>query len=137
MLKSLMFYLMAAVALIRTGSSIYLLATGDTSLPIVVFVLTGITVLYALYLTVKRIFGVILLRQLSTYYIFQCTVVLFNLIFVALTVPTRITWIEIAAMGSLLDLLVGGVLIYYSLKQVRNHYLKVTKLTAEEFRAND
>ncbi len=126
MLKTILLLLLIVSAAARAGDLTFLLVTGATNLPPAVIITTALMVLYALILIMKRIFsGNVTLRQFMAFYVMQGLVTVFNLAFTTISSPLQVTWLEAFAIGTLFDVLVDVLAVYFIQKQIRSHYLAV------------
>ena len=119
MLKTILYLLLALTTLLRFASLMLVLAGGDTHLPTPVVVLTSVTVVYGVLLLLRRFLLSVHPRHFVHFFAFQSAVFFFNLIYVSRTVPLEIRPLEVLITGTVLDILVGFVAIYYCLKNMR------------------
>ncbi len=124
MLKSALYYYILVVTVLRLADLIYLLGT-QTNLPPPVLAAAGAMLLYGIVLSVKRFISSVRLGQLGAFLIAQSLVIGFNIAYVALFVPLRVTLYEMALVGSFLDILVNLWLMRLAFKQKRNRFVSV------------
>ncbi|WRS26246.1 hypothetical protein U6B65_07735 [Oscillospiraceae bacterium MB08-C2-2] len=122
MLKSVLYYLTAVLTAVRFADMIYLLSADKTNLPIPVLVVTSAMIVFGLYLVVKKFIGVILLRQMTMFYLFNTVAILFNLIYTAVTSPFNITFLETIITGTFLDVIISVALLGMCIKRMRARY---------------
>ncbi len=126
MLKTILLFLLIVSTAARAGDLTYLIVTGVTNLPLTVIITAVLLVGYAIILIMKRIFsGNVTLRQFMAFYVLQGLVTIFNLAFTAASTPLQVTWLEAFAIGTLFDVLVDALAVYFIQKQIRSHYLAV------------
>lgn len=111
----------------RLVDFIYLLAVRGTNLPFSVIVVTGAMILYGAFLLLKRLFGNVTLKQLMAFYLLQTGMILFNLAYVSITSPLRVSMPEIIAIGTFFDVLINCCVVYFCTKQLRSHYFAVAQ----------
>jgi len=119
MLKKILLMVLILTTATRFVGVVLTLQPGNTSLPTVVLVLTSITVLYGIYFCVRRYVFTLRLAHFVQFYVVQSAVFVFNLVFVSRNVLLSLTLTEIIVVGTLLDVLIGLVAIYYSVKGIR------------------
>ena len=59
------------------------------------------------------------------FYLVQIFAILFNLIFVAVTLPVKVTLAETLVVGTFLDILINCVVVYLCMKQRRSRFITV------------
>ena len=129
MLKKVLLILMILTTAVRFFGVVFLLALGNTSLPAVVLVTTSVTVLYGVFLLVWRFIFTLRLKHFIQFFVVQTIIFAFNLIFVSRNVLLQITLVEVSVVGTLLDILIGCVAIYYCIKEIRRiKFARSTKL---------
>ena len=119
MLKKVLYILLFLTTAVRLVGVVGSLAAGNTSLPAVVLVTTSLTVVYGVLLLVRRFVFTIRLRHFMQFFAVQSLVFAFNLAFVYRNVLLSLTLMEMLAVGSVLDIFVGCVAIYYCAKNIR------------------
>ena len=120
MLKTVLYVILLITSVLRLISVVFVLMMGEaTHLPTRVIVLTSITVVYGLLLLVRRFILSVHPRHFIHFFIFQTAVFAYNLIFVSRTVPLEIRPFEVLVTGTMLDILVAAVAIYYCVKNIR------------------
>lgn len=125
MLKSVLYYLMLIVTAVRLADIVYLLAGQSTGLPACVLIVSSVMILYGIILTVKKFIGSVRLGQLMAFFLVQILATGFNLTYVALAVPVQISIPETLMVGTFLDILVNGVIVYLCIKQRRTRFVTV------------
>lgn len=125
MLKTVLYGLLFATTTFRLADIIYLMARGNTNLPGTVFVVTGAVVVYGAVILVKRLNGNVTVKQFMMFFAVQAMAVIFNLSYVAITCPLRISGLETIAVGTFLDILVDICAVYFCMRQIRSHYFEV------------
>ncbi|MGI6402995.1 MAG: hypothetical protein ACOX0K_02000 [Oscillospiraceae bacterium] len=125
MLKSVLYYLLLITTSLRLVDVIYLLTATNSCLPGIVFAVTSAMILYGIVLVVKRFVGSVRLSQLMAFYLVQIFAILFNLIFVAVTLPVKVTLAETLVVGTFLDILINCVVVYLCMKQRRSRFITV------------
>ena len=120
-----MYYLLLVTTAVRSADIIYILLKDSTNLPTAVIVATLIMVMYGIFIGVKRLVASLRLKELLHFYIFQTLVIVFNLIFVAVTSPLQMSMTETLIIGTFLDLLINAVIIYGCTKQIRSFNMPV------------
>ena len=131
MLKQVLYYLLLATTTVRFVDMIYLLAKDSTNLPVPVLVVTTLMVLYGIALIVRKFVGNVLLKQLMIFYMVQTVMIVFNLSYIAVACPLRISAAETFVVGTFLDIIVNFAVIYLCSRQMRSHYFVVTELTTD------
>ena len=119
MLKSVSFLLLVAFTGLRLIDVMYLITRDSMNLPLAVIAITVVMVLYGIVLTVKQLVSRTTVKELMMFYILQASTIIFNLIFVAVACPVKLSLAEMLAVGTFLDLVVIGCVIYYGMKQLR------------------
>jgi len=125
LLKSVLYYLLLISTSLRLVDVIYLLVATDSCLPGIVFIVTSAMILYGIVLVVKRFVSSVRLSQLMAYYIIQIFTTLFNLIYVAVTLPVKVTLAETFTVGTFLDILINCVVVYLCIKHRRSRFITV------------
>ena len=125
MLKTGMYYLLVLTTIVRFADLIYLLTRDALNLPIAVLLVTTAMVIYGIVLAVKKVLGNVRFKQLTTFYLVQSAMIVFNLAFVAVAWPLKIGFFEIIAIGTFLDLFVNAVVLYLGTRQLRSGYVTV------------
>lgn len=122
MLKPVLYILLLLTTSVRFFDIVYLLAKENTNLPIPVILVTTAIILYGMVLAVRKFTSTIRLKQLMYFFIAQTGVIAFNLLYVSVATPLKMSVAEMLAAGTFLDLLVNGVLIYLCLRQIRSFH---------------
>ncbi len=117
MLKKVMLYLMILLFTSRVFGMIFLLSSGLSTLPLPVYVSSGIVALVGVALTCKGVIRSVGRRELCGFYLLLCISVVFNLIFMKVTYPMELTFIHLTVIGSLLDLVLGVAFILLSIRE--------------------
>lgn len=125
MLKSVLYGLLLATTTLRLADVVYLIAKGNSNLPAAVFIVTGAIVAYGIALLTKRLGGNVTVKQFMLFFSLQAVAIIFNLSYVAVACPFRISAIETVAVGTFLDILIGLGAVYFCVKQIRSHYFEV------------
>lgn len=121
MLKQAVFYLLLLISSIRFVSVVYVLAKPGNNLPVLAILVTCALVIYGALLVVKRFVSQITVKQMLCFYLIQSAAVLFNIGYVALTSPLKISFAETMVVGTFLDVLLGCVLTVLMLRRLRHN----------------
>jgi len=100
---------------------VVLLTRDRVNLPTIVLVTTSLTVLYGIFLLIRRFVLTLHLKHFIQFFTVQSAVFIFNLSFVSNNIPLQITGIEALVTGSLLDVLINVVAIYYCIINIRRN----------------
>ena len=119
MLKTVLYMLVLWTTAVRLVAIIAVLAVGTDSLPALVLVLTSLTVLYGVFLLIRRFVFTLHLKHFVQFFAAQSVVFWFNLSLVSRTVLLQISGLEAVVVGSLLDILINVVAIYYCVRSMR------------------
>ena len=110
---------------VRMVDIIYVFSHGETSLPIVVMILTFLIIALGMLMIVRQAMGKLRLRNLMIFLIFHVASIVFNMIFIPFAVPVELNLAEAIAAGTLVELFISIVFIYYSAKHIRRSYVSV------------
>lgn len=127
MLKSALYSLLFVITTARLADIIYLLVNKKTSLPVAVIGVTIAMIVYGIILLVKKFIGNVTLKQLMAFYVVQTLTVGFNLAYVAVASPLRVSVAETFVVGTFLDILISCCVVYFCMKQIRSHYFAVAQ----------
>jgi hypothetical protein len=127
LLKIVLYGLLVLTTALRLANIVYLLVKETTNVPLPVLVVTTVMIAYGIFLIAKKFIGKVTLRQLSHFYIVQTVMIAFNLFYVAMFCPLRIDVSEILVVGTFIDILVNGTIIYLCTKQLRSRYFAVVE----------
>lgn len=130
MLKSVLYFLLLLTTSVRFVDLIYLLAKDNTNLPIPVVIVSCIMVLYGIVLGVQKFIGSVRLRQLMNFFILQSGLIAFNMIYVSVATPLKMDAAEMLAVGTFLDLVVNGAVVYLSMRQMRSFQMPLVQEVA-------
>ena len=119
MIKTTLYILLLITTAVRFVGIIILLARPATNLPAIVIGTTAFTVLFGVFLVVRRVIFTLNLKHFIQFFAVQSAIFLFNLLFTSRTVPLQIDSVERLVVGNLLDILIGVVSIYYCVKNMR------------------
>jgi len=119
LLKRVLYILLILTTAVRLVGVVATLAGGDTSLPAAVLVATSLTIIYGVLLLVRRFIFTIRLKHFIQFFAVQSMVFAFNLAVVSQTVLLSVTRAETLVVGSVLDILINCVAIYYCVKTLR------------------
>ena len=119
MLKRVLYILLILTTAVRLASVVAILVRGETGLPASVLVATSLTVIYGVLLLVRRFIFAIRLKHFIQFFAVQSVVFAFNLAVVSRTVLLSVDTVEALVVGSLLDILINCVAVYYCVKSLR------------------
>lgn len=125
LLKTVLYYLVLITTGVKLADVIYLLAQNESNLPAAVFVAASFAVVYGIFLVFKRMISSVRLGQLMGFYIFYTLVIVFNLIYVAVGVPVKITLLEMVVVGTFLEILINITLISLCIRHRRGRFITV------------
>lgn len=120
MLKSILYYLLLLTTSVRFIDMIYILAKDSTNLPVPVIVVTAAMILYGVVLAFYKFVGTVRMKQLVAFYAVQSGMIVFNLVYTAVFCPLQISFGETVLMGTFLDLIINGGLIFVGMRRMRN-----------------
>lgn len=120
-----MYYLLLLTTGVRFADMIFLLSKDSTNLPVPVIVVTSAMILYGIALGVTKFISSVRMKQLTVFYGIQSAMIAFNMIYIAVACPLRISGAETLVVGTFLDLLVNVSLIYVSYKRMRSFQLPI------------
>lgn len=120
LLKSVLYYLLLLTTTVRFADLIYLLSRDSTNLPVPVIIITSAMILYGIATGVSKFIRPLRMKPLLTFYKTQTAMIAFNLIYVAVASPLRMSAAETLIVGTFLDLLVNVGLIYVCMKRMRS-----------------
>ncbi|MCL2856700.1 MAG: hypothetical protein FWE19_03105 [Oscillospiraceae bacterium] len=124
-MKKTLYALVFLTTAVRLVGVVILFARGFSGLPPIVLTLTSLVVLHGMFLLVRRFIFTLHLRHFVQFFVVQTAVFAFNLALTSNTVLLAIDIPEQIVVGSLLDILVGTLCIYYCAKNIRkNKYLQ-------------
>ena len=129
-MKKILYALVFLSCAVRLVGVVILFARGYSNLPPTVLTLTSLVVLHGMFLLVRKFVLALHLKHFVQFFVVQSAVFAFNLALTSSTVLTVIDLPERLVVGSLLDILVGVVAIYYCAKAIR----KKKYLRAEQAR---
>ena len=119
MIKTILYIPLLLTTAIRFISVVILLTRESTSLPTIVILATSLTIVYGVLLLVRRFIFTIHIKNFIQFFAAQSLVFGFNLLFVSNTVALQVNLVERLVVGSLLDILINCVAIYYCIKNMR------------------
>ena len=126
LLKLVAFIYIAIITIFRIADGIYIAVTaGETSLPVVVIVLTAILALLGIYMILRKVAGKLKLREVVLFFFVNAVVIGFDLFYIAATLPLELTSAEGLLVGSVLDIIISLVFLYYSWKEDIKQYKAV------------
>lgn len=125
LLKSVLYGLLLVTTTLRVADIIYLIAKGNSNLPAVVFFVACAVAVYGIALLGKRINGNVTIKQFMLFFTVQAVAVIFNLTYVSVACPLRISVMETIAVGTFLDILIDMCAVYFCTKQMRSRYFEV------------
>lgn len=125
MLKSLLYYLLFLTTTVRFVDIIYLMTKPSTNLPVIVLVVTSAMIIYGVVLLTKRVLSNLRLKQLTTFYVVQSAMIVFNIIYMAISCPLQVSFVETLIVGTFLDLLMNFGILYACMRQMRGGYAAV------------
>ena len=118
-MKKILYWLVFLTSVVRLVSLVILFARGHTHLPAAVLAATSLTVLFGMFLLVRRFIFTLSLKHFVQFFALQSVVFAFNLVLTARVVLLDIDLVERLVVGNLLDILVGIAAIYYCAKAIR------------------
>ena len=119
MLKSVSFLILVAFTGLRLVDVMYLITRDSVNLPVTVIVVIAAMVLYGVALITKQLLAKTTVKELITFYVSQAAAIVFNLVFVSIACPIKLSIAEMLAVGTFLDLVVIACVLYYGMKQLR------------------
>lgn len=125
MLKSVLYVLLMATTSVRFIDIVYLLLKDRTNLPVAVLAVTSAMIVYGVFLLAKKFISKVTLKQLMYFYIIQTVMIAFNLFYIAIFCPLRISAAETFIAGTFLDILVNCAVIHLCTKQLRSRYFAI------------
>lgn len=130
LLKSMLYYFILVTTAVRFADMVFLLTKDSTNLPMTVVAVTSAMIIYGIVLVVKKIIGNVNLRQLMLFFIIQAAMILFNITFTSLTSPLRYGLAETFIVGSFLDVIVDGFMIYLSVRSIKSAHKPIIKVAS-------
>jgi len=127
MLKNVLYGLVALTTALRLTNIVFLLVKEDTNVPLPVFAVTTAMIVYGIFLIAKKFINKVTLRQLMHFYIVQTLMIAFNLFYIAVFSPLRIHASEILVVGTFIDILMNGTIIYFCTRRLRSMYFAVVE----------
>jgi len=127
LLKTVLYGLLVLTTAVRLANIVYLLVKESTNVPVPVLAVTTVMIVYGIFLIVKKFISKITLRQLMYFYIVQTIMIAFNLFYIAAFCPLRINAAEILVVGTFIDILINGTIIYLCMKKLRSRYFAVVE----------
>ncbi|MCL2035113.1 MAG: hypothetical protein FWG94_10350 [Oscillospiraceae bacterium] len=127
MLKIILYSLIAVTTALRLTNIVFLLVKEDTNVPLPVFAVTTVMIIYGIFLITKKFINKVTLRNLMHFYIVQTFMIAFNLFYVASFSPLRIHASEILVVGTFIDILMNGTIIYFCTRRLRSRYFAVVE----------
>lgn len=127
MLKQVLYSLMLAITVIRAACMGYLLIRGGTNVPFLVLAVMSCMIVYGIFLLVKRLFANVTLKQMMAFFMVESFAIIFNLIYISVTCPLRISTLETLVVGTFFDIIINLAVIYFCTKQIRSHYFAVAQ----------
>ena len=125
MLKTILYSLLIFSTTVRFVDLIYVLALQQTTLPLVVVIVAGASILVGLALVVKKFIGVLPLKQLMLFFIVEALAVSFNIAYLAMNYPLAITLAEAVLCGTFLHLIVDAIVVHTCMRSLRQQYAPV------------
>lgn len=114
MMKAFFFAVMITTTAIRLASLIIVLSGGNTALPAITLVLSSASIIFGALLIVRRYVFSIRFRHFIQFFSIQTMIFGINLTVVSNTVILHLSFWEILLTGTLLDIIIGVGIIYYS-----------------------
>ena len=127
MLKTVLYGLIAFTTAIRLANIVFLLLKEDSNVPLPVFAVSTAMIIYGIILIAKKFINKVTLRNLMHFYIIQTFMIAFNLFYVAAFSPLRINASEILVVGTFIDILMNGTIIYFCTRRLRSRYFAVVE----------
>ncbi len=127
MLKSVLYCLILAMTSARLVDIIYLLATHNTNLPVPVIVVAFAMIVYGICIVVRKFFANVTLKQMMAFFMIEIVAIVFNLSYVAVASPLRISVPETLLVGTFLDIIVNCGVVYFCAKQIRSRYFAIAQ----------
>jgi len=121
LIKTVLYTLLLLTTATRLTGVVILLALGSVNLPTTVLATTSFTVIYGIFLLIRRFVLTLHLKHFIQFFTVQSAVFIFNLSFVSNNIPLQITGIEALVTGSVLDVLINVVAIYYCVRNIRRN----------------
>ena len=118
-MKKAFYALVFLTSAIRLVSLVILFARGYTALPTAVLAATSLSVLFGMFLLVRRVIFTLQLKHFAQFFAVQSLVFAFNIVLASRTVLLTLDLPERLVVGNLLDILVGVAVIYYCVKRMR------------------
>ena len=120
MFKNVLYTLLLLTTGARFLNMAYLLATGSTDLPVPVLLVSAAMIAYGIILLVKKYTGMIRLKQFMAFYVVQTVMITFNLTYMALFYPLKVSLPDALMLGTFLDILVNCGVVYFCVKEIRS-----------------
>lgn len=119
MLKKMMLWVIGFMTAQRFLGIAASLATGQQSLPTVVYAVSGAMVIYGLFLIFKSMKSDVSLQNLSMYYAMLALSVCANLVSIKMLSWVDATLLDFAVMGTVADLVLCAIMVGASLREKR------------------
>lgn len=130
MLKQVLYAIMFVVTTARFADIVYIIFKDNTNLPVPVIVATSCTVVYGAVLLIRKLFVNVTLRQMMAFFVVQSFVIIFNLTYISITCPLKISAMETLIVGTFFDIIINLGVVYFCMKQIRSHYFAVAQPAA-------
>ena len=125
MLRTIILIYAVVNSIFRGGILGYILINNNTNLPLVVIITTSVVVIFGVYLLIRRIIRSFKLRSLMFYCIVTLVAFTFNLLYIALSLPIQLNFLESLTVGSILDIILCIVFLGYIFKEARSKYVSI------------
>lgn len=123
MLKKVMLYLMMLETAIKFLALTFLFSTDFERLPVAVYVSAGVTVAVGIILICKNIIKSVTKKELAVYYGTILCSIIFNLIYMKVFSRAEVSMLELAVIGTVMDILVAAVLVILTIRESK--YVRV------------
>ena len=123
LLKRIMLYLMMLMTAYKGIALVARCVSDFERLPAAVYVSTGLVVLLGLALSIRHVVSHVPHRMLELYYCAGAVSVVLNLVFMRLFTRVDVTLLDFLVIGTVMDILVDGVLVAMALRE--NRYISV------------
>lgn len=127
-MKTIFYLLLLSSTVIRLADIVYLQLQPETNLPMLVYAVTAAIVLYGIILLVKRVINNLNLRHYMWFYIIQSVAFGFNIGYVAVTCPLKLSPLEIVVTGTFLDILIAAAVVWTCVRRMRSRFVTVGEL---------
>ncbi len=125
-----MYYVLAAVTVLRVLAMAVMIPALQTNLPYTVLIISGLLAAGALFLIIKSFFRGVTAQHLIIYFVAESVAIIFNLTYIAFTSPLSYAFHETLICGNFLNVVINVALILLAFREKR--YFTVTQDYGDE-----